>query len=232
MLIEKPYYIYQHIRPDTNDVFYIGKGNLTTKGHGVRHLQKYGRNKFWKSIVAKNNGNYISEIIFYCETEEEVNAKEIELIKFHGRRDLNTGTLCNLTDGADGSTGIVISEATRKKLSDMFSGEGHPNYGKKLSEETCRRKSESMKSSSLNLKGKKLPEWWKDKISATKFGDMNPMFGKRSPRAKTVIDTNTGIIYDSIMDAAKSTPYQFQYISAMLNGSKINKTTLKFAENG
>lgn len=229
MLVEKPYYIYRHIRPDTNEIFYIGKGNITTKGHGIRHLEKHGRNKFWKSIVAKNNGNYLSEIIFYCETEEEVNAKEIEYIAFYGRRNLKKGTLCNLTDGADGSTGIMVTDATKKKLSDTFSGEGHPNFGKKLSEETCRRKSESLKNSPLNLRGKKLPEWWKDRIRQTKIGDQNPMFGKQSPRARKIIDTSTGVTYNSIKEAAEATPYQFQYISAMLRGDKKNKTTLKFA---
>lgn len=228
-MLDQSYYIYRHIRPDTNEVFYIGKGNMKTKNHGVRHLEKHGRNKWWKNIVAKNNGVYISEIVCYCKTEAEVNAKEIELIKFYGRKDLGLGTLCNLTDGADGSTGLKVSSKTRKILSDMFSGENHPNYGKKLSAETCKKKSESMKASPKNLKGKKLPEWWKDKIRQTKIGNNNPMFGKPSKMAKKVIDTETGIVYQSVMAAAKQTPYQFQYVSAMLNGNKPNKTTLKYA---
>lgn len=228
-MLAHPFYIYRHIRPDTNDVFYIGKGYMLTKGHSCRHLSKHGRNKYWESIVEKNNGVYEVEIIFYCKTEEEVNKKEIEFIKLYGRKNLNKGTLCNLTDGGDGSIGIRVSKQTRDKLSAKFSGINHPNYGKKLSGETCQRKSESMKVSSKNLRGKKLPDWWKDKIRQTKFGSNNPMYGRKSPHAKRVIDEKTGIEYPNIMEAAKSTPYQFQYISAMLNGSKPNKTTLKFA---
>ena len=108
-MLDATYYIYRHIRPDTNEVFYIGKGNMKTKNHGVRHLEKQGRNTWWKRIVDKNNGVYTSEIVCYCDTEEEVNQKEIELISFYGRKDLGKGTLCNLTDGADGSTGVIVS---------------------------------------------------------------------------------------------------------------------------
>jgi hypothetical protein len=222
-----PFYIYRHIRPDINEVFYIGKGYRMSKSHSVRSHEKYGRNKWWKSIVDKNKGNYNIEIIYECETEQEVNKKEIEFIELYGRRDLGKGTLVNLTNGGDGSINVKVSEETRKKLSIAFSGEKHPNFGKKLSKQTCQKKSESMKNSYKNLAGKKLPEWWKDKIRQTKIGDKNPMFGKKSHLAKAVIDTKTGIEYHSIKEAAKSTSYQFQYVSAMLNGTKPNKTNLK-----
>lgn len=227
-MLDDQYYIYRHIRPDKNEVFYIGKGRNVKTSHSQRHLEIYGRNKWWKNIVNKNNGEFISEIMYCADTEDEINRKEIEFIALYGRMNLGIGTLCNLTDGGDGSTGIMVSDETRKKLSDKFSGEKHPNFGKKLSNETCKRKSKSMIASEKNLKGKKLPDWWREKISVTKIGDKNPMFGKKSHIAKKVVDTVTGIEYDSIMDAAKSTPYQFQYVSAMLNGTKRNKTTLKF----
>lgn len=226
-MLENQYYIYRHIRPDTNDVFYIGKGRNVKTSHSKRCHETHGRNKWWKSIVAKNNGEYVTEIICVCDTEDEINKKEIEYIDLYGRRNKGKGTLCNLTDGADGSTGVIVSDKTRKKLSERFSGEKHPNYGKKLSKETCAKKSESMKNSVKNLKGKKLPDWWKDKIRQTKIGENNPMYGKKSHLAKKVIDVQTGIEYNSIMKAAKSTPYQFQYVSAMLGGKCKNKTSLK-----
>lgn len=222
------FYIYRHIRPDTNEVFYIGKGCLLSKSHSVRSHEKRGRNKWWKNIVTNNNGIYIVEKIYECETEKEVNEKEIEFIALYGRKDLNKGTLVNLTDGGDGSLNIKMSEETKQKLSIAFSGDKHPNFGKKLSAETCLKKSISMKLSDKNLKGKKLPDWWKDKIRKTKIGENNPMFGKPSKKAKKVIDIKTGIEYNSIIDAAKTTPYQFQYVSAMLNGTKANKTNLIF----
>jgi len=228
-MLEAQFYIYRHIRPDTNEVFYIGKGYSLSKGHFNRANEKHGRNKWWMRVVEKNSGEYKVEILFKCATENECNQKEIEFITLYGRRDLNKGTLVNLTDGADGSIGYVMSDENKKKLSDKWAGEKHPNFGKKLSEETCRRKSESMKISTKNLKGKKLPDWWKDKIRQAKRGANNPMYGKVSHQAKKVIDIETGIEYNSIMESAKSTPYQFQYVSAMLNGTKKNKTNLIYA---
>jgi|688.fasta_scaffold218449_2 hypothetical protein len=231
-MLESKFYIYRHIRPDTNEVFYIGKGNninpKKTLYERMNIVKK--RNKIWQSIVLKNNGVFKSEILFECETEEKCNAKEIEFIELYGRKDLNNGTLANLTSGGDGSLGIITKQEKRDKLSLKFKGEAHPNFGKKLSKETCMKKSESMKNSDKNLKGKKLPEWWKDKIRQTKFGANNPMFGKKSHLAKAVIDIVTGIEYHSIMEAAKSTPYKFQYVSAMLKGTKTNKTNLRYKD--
>ena len=84
-----------------------------------------------------------------------------------------------MTDGGDGSVGLIISEETRNKLRKRFSGEKHPNYGKKLSKETCLKKIRiNEKNQTKNLKGKKLPDWWKDKIRDTKYGEQNPMFGR------------------------------------------------------
>ena len=230
-MLENSFYIYRHVRPDTNEVFYIGKGNNMNPKKSLYERMSITkkRNKIWQAITLKNNGVFKSHILFECATEQECNKKEIEFIGLYGRKNVNTGTLANLTDGGDGSLGIITTKETRDKLSKRFSGENHPNFGKKLSKETCLKKSESMKSSDKNLKGKKLPEWWKDKIRQTMFGKDNPMYGKVSSRAKKVIDIETNIKYNSIMEASKSTPYQFQYVSAMLKGDKVNKTNLRYA---
>jgi hypothetical protein len=225
------FYIYKHIRPDTGEVFYIGKGNTSKNSHEARYKTASGRNKIWKSIVAKNNGVFIPEIICYCDTEEEVNELEKHYISLYGRRNLNKGTLCNLTDGADGSFGIKVSDETRKKLSIAFSGEKHPNFGKKLSKETCLKKSETLKNSDKNLRGKKLPDWWKDKIRETKIGELNPMFGRTgelSCRSRKVIDINNGSEYFSVTIAAEANGINMKTLYNMLSGHRPNKTTLKF----
>ena len=41
--------VYIHIRPDTNEPFYVGKG---IPG---REDKLSGRNKFWKNVVYKND---------------------------------------------------------------------------------------------------------------------------------------------------------------------------------
>lgn len=56
-------------------------------------------------------------------------------------------------------------------------------------------------------------------------------FGKRGGetiRAKKVIDTNTGIIYDCLKDAYLTTAYSYKNVSRQLNGDRKNKTTLLY----
>ena len=57
------YFLYRHIRPDTNQVFYIGTGKKRERAMSTleRATSKRNRNKYWANIVNKNNGNYIKE---------------------------------------------------------------------------------------------------------------------------------------------------------------------------
>ncbi len=57
------YYIYFHINPLKNEIFYVGKGK------GNRAYDKNNRNRFWKNIVKKYG--YIVNII-----EDNLNEKE------------------------------------------------------------------------------------------------------------------------------------------------------------
>lgn len=105
-------YVYQHIRLDKNEPFYIGVG---TGRNYKRSRVKSKRTAIWKRIVQKTK--YKIEIILDKVTWEEACQKEIELIKFYGRIDLGTGVLANLTEGGDGVLGVMKSEETRKKMS-------------------------------------------------------------------------------------------------------------------
>lgn len=49
-------------------------------------------------------------------TEQEAFDKEIELIKKYGRRDLDEGSLTNLTNGGEGMSGYIMPEKTKEKL--------------------------------------------------------------------------------------------------------------------
>jgi len=89
------YYIYQHIRLDTNEVFYIGKGTKKSKGNIYhRAYTKNSRNNYWLNIV--NKTSYKVEIIEEFDTEKECLLKETELIIKYGYSWNNTGTLCNI----------------------------------------------------------------------------------------------------------------------------------------
>lgn len=136
---EKIYYVYRHVRLDTNEVFYIGKGTANQKINGFRTFysrafSKNKRNQLWWNIV--NKTGYSVEIMFQHSNENFVFEKEKEFIKLYGRMDLKNGPLANFNDGGKGSGRPLVSESTRQKRRDSSWCKGrfgslHP-FSKKL----------------------------------------------------------------------------------------------------
>ena len=104
--------VYRHRRLDNNEVFYVGVG-VDEK----RAFKKRGRSDFWNRIVSKTN--YSVEIIARNLTQQDAFELETFLIRLYGRLDNNTGILCNLTDGGEGRSNVIVSLKTRKKLSEV-----------------------------------------------------------------------------------------------------------------
>ena len=107
---EGEYCVYRHIRLDKNEVFYIGIGEAD------RPRDRFNRNNHWKRIVSVNNGVFSIDILFENVSKEFAIQKEIELIELYGRRDIGSGTLCNMTSGGEGAFGRVHSEETKRKI--------------------------------------------------------------------------------------------------------------------
>jgi hypothetical protein len=150
----KKWYVYRHIRLDKNLPFYIGIGNGRNY---FRAFSKKDRNKYWNNIVNKY-GYEIEIILDNLDVKIAIN-KEIEFIKLYGRVDLNCGTLCNLTDGGDGTTNP--SQEMRDKVSERTKGNkwnvGNKYFlGEKLTEEhkDAIRKSQLGKKLSIETKNK------------------------------------------------------------------------------
>lgn len=101
------YYLYQHIRNDTNEVFYVGIGDK------YRPNEKSSRNKFWENIVSKTE--YTVEIIKSFKTWEEACDWEMFLIATYGRRVDGDGPLVNMTFGGEGTNGLKHSKETIEK---------------------------------------------------------------------------------------------------------------------
>jgi hypothetical protein len=116
-------YVYKHIRVDKNEVFYIGIGS-DNKGKFTRAYSRKGRSKFWKDLT--KNTQYKVEILHANITWKEACQKEKELILQYGRKDLSTGTLCNLTDGGDGVNGYTHNKERLFKLSKNSKGSNNP----------------------------------------------------------------------------------------------------------
>jgi hypothetical protein len=159
--------LYRHIRLDKNEPFYIGIGTDVKRAYN-----KSLRNNWWKKII--NKTNYEVQILFEDLTWEEACEKEKEFIALYGRRDLGTGTLCNMTDGGEGTYGRIFthSDETKMKISKQKKGN---NYwvGKKHSQESKDKISQSKKGHSVN-KGKSHPAWnkGKSKINMEKVMEM------------------------------------------------------------
>jgi len=108
------YYLYRHIRLDKDEPFYIGIGTNDLKMKYLRAGSKYNRSDYWRRIT--NKTSYDVEILYESSDYEFIKEKEIEFIKLYGRKNLNLGPLCNLTDGGDGTIGFIVSEETKEKL--------------------------------------------------------------------------------------------------------------------
>jgi len=158
----KEYYTYAYLREDRTP-YYIGKGK------GSRIYRKTRRIKPPKDK---------SRIIFLKQnlTEEEAFKHEIYMIAVFGRINLGTGILHNMTNGGEGGSGRVLSEETRRKLSDANRGKNHPNYGKTTSLETKAKMSASKKNMSDETRAK---------YSAANTGENHPFYGKtHSPETR------------------------------------------------
>lgn len=124
--MNKKFYVYEHIRLDTNHVFYVGKGLYK------RAWSKDNRNSYWKNIV--NQCGYLINILEYFDDEESAFNREKQLImwhKFFGNCEANLS--CGGVGGNSGCTpwnkGIPRSKETIEKIANKLTG-------KNISQET------------------------------------------------------------------------------------------------
>lgn len=223
------HFVYVHRKAKTGEVFYVGKGTRCAKKRDGRAYATHNRTNHWRNIVAKHG--LLVEVVSWFESNEDCLRMERDLIAYYGRS-MDGGCLCNLTLGGEGSTGLPLSAEARRKLSEANRGERHFNWGKKLSPETCAKKSESMRASPKNLRGKKLPDWWVEKIRAAKLGAQNPMHGKTGaahPKSRKVRDRASGAMYDSVQIAADALGFKMKTLYNWLSGHRPNPTALEFA---
>ena len=167
-------YEYRLPESDGGHTYYVGQGNYN-RPYRPHPYRGYKRNH---CIRPKDKNQIV--IIKDNLTEQEAKDLEIELIAKHGRIDLGEGYLINKTDGGEGNKGYIMSEETKRKLSEAKKGKTH-------TEETKRKLSEANKGKNNCNFGKSLPEDHRRKIS-----EANSEAHKNKPFVKCIHCGHTG----------------------------------------
>lgn len=126
--MQKPgkFYVYVYLDPRPGkglQPIYVGKGTVDLD-RASYHWERRCVNPFLQSVLDKiRAAGLVPQITIaaYMEDEDEAFAMERDLIAQYGRRDLRTGSLCNLTDGGQGVSGLKYSEERLRKAREQFS---------------------------------------------------------------------------------------------------------------
>ncbi len=219
------FYVYRHIRLDTNTPFYIGKGRKR------RAYKKSGRNLYWKNI--QKNSEYKVEILQKKLTEEEALLKEIKLIKLYKSLGYCEA---NLTFGGEGVSGYKWTVKQKQEHSlrmkvynKQHVGKSHAR-GYKHTKEAKKRiskahigkvfKKETREKLSKAHTGKKLTKDHKKKISLANKGKFK--------EGKKVVCIDTGIIYNSTAEASRLLDINQSNISSVCRGIRKHVGNMKF----
>jgi hypothetical protein len=208
--------VYEHIRPDTNAIFYVGKGS-----HKRAH-SKHRRNKHWNSVVAKA-GSYSVRLVADDIDEEFsflVEQERIDQLKRLGLK------LTNKTDGGEGPSGMRHTDEAKRKIAEAQMGEKHWTVGHSFTEEH-REKLKFARSkfvytdeirAKLSEAGKRrvYTDEVKKKMSESKTGRKHHMAnailfdGKVFGTAKELSDY-TGVKYGTVRTRVRLYPEKFGY---------------------
>ena len=204
----KDFYVYLHRSKIDGHVFYVGKGT------GRRAVGKVGRSKFWQA-AAKKHG-VIVEIVESNLQEWAAFELESSLISLYGRKDHGLGRLCNHSDGGDGNANP--SQECRSKIAAA--------QIKRIKSGTHQFSSQEGRAAQLrSILGDKNPSKRVDvreKIAASKRGDLNPMKGKcgaEHHKSRPVICMTNKKQFESLTQAA----HWVRSVSGSVSSGQITK---------
>lgn len=130
----RKFYVYQIRHPETNKIFYVGKGTGNRYKQHLTDKKEYASNKrlngYIRNLIEYNTPPIIEKVKENL-TEESAYELEESLIKKYGRKGIDkNGILLNILESARPPS---------------FKGKDHPWYNKKHSEESKKKMSDSIK---------------------------------------------------------------------------------------
>ena len=168
------FYIYIYLdprKPGTykyNDLIFNFEPIYLGKGKGNRdmyHYKYYCDNEILQRKLKKIRDLDLEPIIMRIVEqlpEADALSKEVELIKSIGRLNLLEGTLCNLTDGGEGCSGLVQSVGHKQQNSIKNQGTYEERYGIETAQRLKEVRAQQMKG---NTYGKNITNKGREKIS-------------------------------------------------------------------
>lgn len=176
---------------------YIGQSvNIEKRFKQYQFLYKIkNQTKLYNSFKKYGIDAHLVEIIIECE-EAELNDLERYYQDLYNV--INTGLNCTLTNSSDRS-GKHSKETSEKIRKSLKGRKVNPESVRKMRESLTGRKltDEQKKSISEGRKGMKIPESTRLRMSESKKGGKNPM-------ARKVINIETGVVFDTMVEAAES----------------------------
>jgi len=212
--------IYKITNP--NNKVYVGQSRNIEKRF-LAYIRKNGKGQIRlnRSFIKYGRNNHKFEIIEEC-LFEELNIRERYWQDYYNVIS-EQGLNCILT-----ATDTLPKEVSKETKLKLINNSSKYWLGKKKSKEIRKNMSNGQKNRTIY---KEVTEETKIKISESKKGDKNPMFGiigKNHHGSKKVINIETNEIYYSLKECCELNNLNPKYMSRWLNGSRLNKTKYKY----
>jgi group I intron endonuclease len=208
---------------------YIGQSiNIQRRKKQYERLHCKKQSKLFNSLKKYGVSTHRFDIIVICNVEE-LNTKERYYQEFFNC--VEKGLNLKLVQTKDKSG--VLSEETKKKISDKLKGENHIYFGRKLPEYHKKILYESIKSR------KPLTEEAKQRLSLKLknriFSDETILkMSKNNHMSRKVIDTVTQKVYSSVKEVSISHKINYNTLMCKLNENNLlvkNNTNFKYLKN-
>lgn len=199
---------------------YIGKGK-PNRHQGILNVLKGDKDSYsgeminrWLKGMRKKGFTEVPIIVFEHNDEELAFAMERILTEHFGLKK-EGGILYNSRHG--GEDGWSISEETKKKLSQINSGSGNPNWGKKWSEE----------------RHQKWRETWESKDRSAPRSQMEKAWEANSRQYKITTNEGAEFIVSDLTKFCQDQNYPLSTLrNALKNGGIVKSSRRKSAVEG